>query len=427
MIALCNSRGVPLPPYLPPTLPAGVVQGVSTPMLASEVAACLPFGVRKVVTDVPVLDGPLSVDVADVLLRLGQALTPPVPTTAIARSFHWPMLKYLHFFDEVAGALHAGGEAAWYVHHGRTAVSDELGVAFSLLAGEWWLDSLGLQGFNVYDVEGCLTGRYGAHGPAVATRVGYRRRPDWIISSVDNSGARWYFVLESKGTKVGSWRQHAMTLASAIEQLEGITVLGRPFGGLAVRTVSGVGPIEVWSVDPPASDPVVLRTDNSVVKKYQADRLDAIKSRPKKQGPSRDAAVEDITHDELMGYAALTDASKLAQWSAEPELLEKLVKVPTQARTPRARLDLGSETALGLLIPIPGEPYVLFTGVLDRVEEPLRDLDFEGVDREQARVVPHSFKELRDRREIQVSVAGNGMVAAVLPRSDVGTSRLRSE
>lgn len=212
----------------------------------------------KDVQAVPVIDSTAvawQVSAGDLLLRLGLALAPGAGgQSPHLSSVHWPLVKYVDFFQEVNGQLCAGPQADRYVQHGRTAISDELGVAFSLLAAERWLrEEYSLDVIDIVDVEQVLGGVLGSR--KVSSVPGASRRPDWLIlgGRTGASGALKAFALESKGASRGgasSNAHHVKSLASAVEQLSSMEVDGKVPVGLASLAITGAGPVVVKAVDP---------------------------------------------------------------------------------------------------------------------------------------------------------------------------------
>ena len=411
-------------------------------------------------------------DVLELLLELCSATTPPTFSTSPRYIFQWPILKYLHFFVAKRMQLHAGPEASWYVQHGRTAVSDELGVAFSLLAARRWVgQGLGLSGITFYDVEGCLAGRYLGAGPKASQRSGHSQRPDWIVAAADpkHPKALQYYALESKGTKFDIETQHCKSLAKAVEQLAGVTVGNQSVPGLAVRTVSGEGRIKVLAIDPPPEEAPAAPTqiiNNDATREYlellasfesarlksaqkaatdypsELNPMIAAEKPPPLRDPQHDRRTKseesggrkpgnpaDISLEELTRHASATNAIRMARWSADAQIMSQLSgdtrKVTRGAGTTSIETGGTTGSAVGTTISLPGERARLFTGILETFVAPLKDLDFEAIAEFQSHLTgslaepPDSTRsatrEAGEHVLPNVRVSPTGLVAAIIP------------
>lgn len=294
-----------------------------------------------------------QVSTGELLLRLGQALAPGSGgQSPYLSSVHWPIVKYVDFFHEVNGQLCAGPQADRYVHHGRTAISDELGVAFSLLAADRWLyETYSLDVIDIVDVEQVLGGVLGRRN--ISSVRGARRRPDWLVlgGQTGSSGAVRVFSLESKGASRGSAipnAHHAKSLASAVEQLSSIEVGAKVPTGLASLAITGAGPVVVKAVDPgEGSDEV--RISSSMIEEM-------IKGRP--------AASKSISLEE----------------QAVPNLAEVATAITLQSLRNIARISHNAQAqeALGVQEPVLGHPDHIETRFGEAVGTTVRSRDRSG-------------------------------------------------
>ncbi len=129
-----------------------------------------------------------------------------------------------------------------------------MGIGFGALLASNWFMCTGAQGLpvSIVDVDAALDDRYiFAGGSRHPVRAIKDRCPDYLLIAPDPSSRRMYRVraLECKGTR--STVSYAVSqLASATEQLTGITVAGRIPRGLAVSTVTANHRISYVAVDP---------------------------------------------------------------------------------------------------------------------------------------------------------------------------------
>ncbi|WP_106817518.1 hypothetical protein [Janibacter massiliensis] len=226
------------------------VESHSDDLLCTAVRQQLAQPLTPDIGPVPALDRPLRTRVPDILLRLGLVMSAQGRTgggRTRSTDALWPILKYFHFFRRSRrGGLLAGPDAARYRHHSRGAVSDELGMAFSLLAAERWIVDAGLIPGNIVDLE--------RHPGPLALNLARGRRPDFGYEAFDlgTMTPRWLTV-EAKGASApASETRAAKQLADAHGQITALPNIS----GLASVTFTGRGPVSIWAVAAPAEEPL---------------------------------------------------------------------------------------------------------------------------------------------------------------------------
>ena len=463
---------------VPVSYPSGYITGVSSVSLAKEVGATPPGKFRHKMSPVCVkeLSGSIHVKAVDVLHQLGKTITPPAPLVGPHDPTLWPIIKYFNFFDEVGDRLHCGAQASWYVEHGRTAVSDELGVAFSLIAARIWMEKTHhSSGVTFHDVEGALAGRYGHGYMGISPQSRRARsRPDWLASGFVSQypGSRTVCLVESKGTKGATRKNHVSVLGGALDQLGSVTVTnssGNPKHaagakhsppGLAVRAVTGRGQVEIWSIDPPESGEDVFRvgppsnleitqllnswseesrrTDLAGVIEKSNGSLEA-ESFPAGRASQDPNTSESLPNDgeessdprlsleaeQLSVYLTGMSAVRAVGWSRDVAAAQAVYDTRWPAPESRLeedyRIDTEAGRAFGRVERIPGTRRGIFLGVLGDVIKPLRDGDFEEYDRARSHIEQgHNGDALgggvpsKSTYESGLSVDGDGTVLAVV-------------
>jgi hypothetical protein len=176
---------------------------------------------------------------------------------------HWALARYIGLFEHLdersslptltlsdAGQRIRGNQ--------RRVTSEEVGIGFGALLANYWFERTGATGVpvGIVDVDVALDDRYiFAGGSRQTVRATSDRRPDYLLVAPDSSSRRRYRVraLECKGTS-SSISYAVRQLASAAEQLTGITVGGRIPTGLAVSTVTMNGRLSYLAIDPGEDD-----------------------------------------------------------------------------------------------------------------------------------------------------------------------------
>lgn len=170
----------------------------------------------------------------------------------------WGLMRYLGFFELACTGHPVPGievsEAGQRITgNQRRVTSEEMGVGFGALLAIRWFAQTSAAGvpISTVDIDAALDDRYVyAAGTRRAVRTVGTRRPDYLIIAHDPSVRSRYRVraLECKGT--GSPGYAVRQLASAIEQLRGITVGGRVPAGLAVSTITANNQVSYLAIDP---------------------------------------------------------------------------------------------------------------------------------------------------------------------------------
>lgn len=358
----------------------------------------------KDVQPVPQIDSSTvkwQVSAGDLLLRLGQALAPGAGgQSPYLSSVHWPIVKYVDFFHEVNGQLCAGPQASKYVLHGRTAISDELGVAFSLLAAEHWLrETYSLDVIDIVDVEQVLGGVLGRR--KVSNVVGASRRPDWLVlgAHTGSNGPVKVFSLESKGASRGDESpnaHHASSLASAVEQLSSMEVDAKVPIGLASLAITGAGPVVVKAVDPGYGSDDVHITSPMIEEMIEEDPA-AKPSAPSDEqtGPSTAEVATAITLQSLRNVAQISHNAQA----------QEALRVQEPTLGPPEHLDTRFGEAMGTSVRFRdrrGRECRVFIGVPRTIVDQLSDGDLAAAREAQTAMARSRQSLLSEDREVTV-------------------------
>lgn len=222
------------------------------------VTAKLNSATTKSLREVAGLHGGVVLRPFQALHQLSIATKPHYQDDLFDRYVQWGLLRYLGLFELVGPAHPLPGlgisEAGQRISgNQRRVTSEEMGIGFgAFLAIRWFQQVVGdAVPISVVDVDVALDERYVfAAGTRYAVRAGGARRPDYLIIANDPTVRRHYRVraLECKGTS-RAW--YAMwQLASAAEQLAGITVGGRVPTGIAVSTITANEGVSYLAIDP---------------------------------------------------------------------------------------------------------------------------------------------------------------------------------
>ena len=194
---------------------------------------------------------------------LSYATRPRYQDDLLDMYLHWALTRYIGLFDHLdegspLPALTLSEAGRRVRGNQRRVTSEEMGIGFGALLANHWFRQTGAAGLpvSIIDVDAALDDRYiFAGGSRYAVRAIRDRRPDYLLIAPDPSSPRKYRVraLECKGTS-SSISYAVRQLASAAEQLAGITVAGRVPRGLAVSTITMNNRLSYLAIDP-AEDP----------------------------------------------------------------------------------------------------------------------------------------------------------------------------
>jgi hypothetical protein len=194
---------------------------------------------------------------------LSYATRPRYQDDLLDMYLHWAHARYIGLFDHLGDGsslptLTLSGAGQRIKGNQRRVTSEEMGIGFGALLANYWFERTGAAGLpvGIVDVDAALDDRYiFAGGSRHAVRAISDRRPDYLLVAPDPSRRRRYRVraLECKGTS-SSIGYSVRQLASAAEQLAGITVGGRIPAGLAVSTVTMNGQMSYLAIDPAEDD-----------------------------------------------------------------------------------------------------------------------------------------------------------------------------
>lgn len=260
---------------------------------------------HKALSGVPGLDGGVLLRPVEGLHWLSYATRPRFQDDLLDMYMHWALVRYVGLFEyrddgNADPALGISEPGQRIRGNQRRVTSEEMGIGFgALLAGRWFAqaDAAGLP-IGIVDVDAALADRYVfAGGSRHAVRAVADRRPDYLLIAPDPGARRRYRVraLECKGTSSGpSYAVHQ--LASAVEQLAGISVGGRIPQGLAVSTITANNRMSYLAIDPGDEDEPSYEVSSATIDQAAGFQLaDDVKNVP---------------------AALLTSASVRASWAA---------------------------------------------------------------------------------------------------------------
>jgi hypothetical protein len=217
----------------------------------------------KALSAVPGLDGGIILRPVEALHWLSYATRPRYQDDLLDVYMHWALVRYIGLFERrddghANPALAVSQPGQRIRGNQRRVTSEEMGIGFgALLASHWFAqaDAVGLP-IGIVDIDAALADRYiFAGGSRHSVRAVADRRPDYLLIAPDPGVRRRYRVraLECKGTSSGA--HYAMQqLASAVEQLAGISVGGRVPSGLAVSTITANNQMSYLAIDPGEED-----------------------------------------------------------------------------------------------------------------------------------------------------------------------------
>jgi hypothetical protein len=209
------------------------------------------------------LEGGVTLRPIAALHWLSYATRPRYQDDLLDRYLHWALARYIGLFEHVGDGwplpvLRLSEAGQRIKGNQRRVTSEEMGVGFGALLASHWLRQTGASSLpaSIVDVDAALDDRYiYAGGSRQAVRAIKGRRPDYLLVVPDPSSRRMYRVraLECKGTCSGI-SYGIRQMASASQQLTGITVGGRVPKGLAVSTVTGNDRLSYLAIDPDEAD-----------------------------------------------------------------------------------------------------------------------------------------------------------------------------
>jgi hypothetical protein len=190
---------------------------------------------------------------------LSYATRPRYQDDLLDMYLHWALARYIGLFEHLDQGSSLPtltlSEAGQRIRgNQRRVTSEEMGIGFGALLATYWFQQTGAAGLpvSIVDVDAALDDRYiFVGGSRHAVRAIKDRRPDYLLIAPDPSSRGMYRVraLECKGTS--STISYAVRqLASAAQQLTGITVGGRVPRGLAVSTVTRNDQLSYLAIDP---------------------------------------------------------------------------------------------------------------------------------------------------------------------------------
>jgi hypothetical protein len=249
---------------------------------------------------------------------------------------HWGLARYIGLFEHLSDGsslptLRLSEAGRRIKGNQRRVTSEEMGIGFGALLANYWFTRTGAAGLSVgiVDVDAALDDRYiFAGGSRHAVRAIKDRRPDYLLVAPDPSSRRAYRVraLECKGTS-SSISYAVRQLASAAEQLTGLTVGGRIPTGLAVSTITSNDQLSYLAIDPAENEEPSYLVDSTTIDQAAGFQL---------QDNITDAPPELLTNASVRAsWATLADFSgnmpALDRWA--PAVMRRRL-----ARQPRQRL-----------------------------------------------------------------------------------------
>jgi hypothetical protein len=244
----------------------------------------------KALSAVPGLDGGIFLRPVEGLHWLSYATRPRYQDDLLDVYLHWALIRYIGLFelrdDGDAGPSLAVSQPGQRIRgNQRRVTSEEMGIGFGALLASRWFAQAGEAGLpiGIVDVDAALADRYiFAGGSRHSVRAVADRRPDYLLIAPDPAARRRYRVraLECKGTSSGA-RYAVQQLASAVEQLAGISVGGRVPQGLAVSTITANSQMSYLAIDPGEDDEPSYEVSSATIEQAAGFQLeDDIKDAP---------------------------------------------------------------------------------------------------------------------------------------------------
>jgi hypothetical protein len=255
----------------------------------------------------------------------------------------WGLMRYLGFFELACTGnslpgLEVSEAGQRIVGNQRRVTSEEMGVGFGGLLAIHWFAQTGAAGvpISIVDIDAALDDRYiYAAGSRRAVRTVGTRRPDYLIIAHDPSVRSRYRVraLECKGTRSPDYA--VRQLASAVEQLGGITVGGRIPAGLAVSTITANDQISYLAIDPDDEEEPSYEVTSNTIERVGSFQLG-------------DEDMSDVSPTELTNASVRASWATLADFGGNLNALDRWAPAVMRRRLDRRSRDRVSfETPFG--------------------------------------------------------------------------------
>jgi hypothetical protein len=227
------------------------------------------------------LDGGIVLRPVEAVHALSYATRPRYQDDLLDMYLLWALIRYIGLFDLAYApeglTLRLSDAGQRITGNQRRITSEEMGIGFgALLAHHWFTRTVGYGvPIGVVDVDAALDDRYlFAGGSRYAVRAVGQRRPDYLLVAPDPASRRRYRIraLECKGTR-GPANYAVYQLASAVEQLAGISVAGRIPSGVAVSTITANDRVSYLAVDPGEDDEPSYEVDSATLDQSQHFQL----------------------------------------------------------------------------------------------------------------------------------------------------------
>lgn len=399
------------------------------------------------------LDGDHEVRVADVLLSLAVATAPKIDNAELYDVYRrWAQLRYLGAFaawgasDDRLGLSPVGAAVAGSQ---RRVFSEELGIGFATWLSQYWrFPGAPASRTTRQLVDADLAWAHGVGGSHIAP-VG-PLRPDYVIVQQNVDGSSSMAFLECKGSsnRNTSLRQ----LVKASKQLTSGRIDHLQPSGLALSTVMNRKEMRYLAIQRPWSETfrqsdtnplggpesgVDLVQPQDVVDHSLWGAADDYTSLPETDAPPvrlrefgnpREAAdVNGAAETGLIGIA--TSTAMVASWSVLADLAgneeafarwtSDRSQRPERTRQPRARTDfvtVGRDTIRGVsnMVAVPGGRLEVVLGVLDFVDEALRDGSSAAINDAQRRAAAMSGDRIAFNNPVDGEVTAFGADGSAL-------------
>ncbi|MBL7487314.1 hypothetical protein I6A60_00265 [Frankia sp. AgB1.9] len=236
------------------------LSGSSDDELVSKIQSVKGFNADKDLAPAVGLESGVRLRPVEALHMLSYVTRPRYQDDLLDLYLQWGRLRYLGFFDltsDKVPQLCVSEPGRGVVGNQRRVTSEELGIGFGALLSQRWFERSGVAGevIRVLDIDVAFRdGHVRAGGERYPVKKAGVRRPDYLLIADDASVPSRYRVraVECKGTK---YPAHAIQqLASAVEQLGGLTVDGRVPAGMAVSTILADNGLRYLALDPQDED-----------------------------------------------------------------------------------------------------------------------------------------------------------------------------